>query len=409
MIPTLRQAFNRRFRPEQYSALLAELTRATGAAPRFRVAETPCFLPAALVQQCAAIGTELTLKLLGDADYLRQAEQAIPAGFRMPGLGTHPHFMTADFGLVEQPDGSLRPTLVELQAFPSIYAYQAALCAAYRSAYQLEPGLQHFLGGHSEESYFEALRKTVLGSHEPESVILTEVTPLEQKTYPDFALTAARLGIELVDIAELHVERSPGHPARVFRRDRSGRLAPVERIYNRAIVDEIIAKRVALPFRYEEPLAVEWAGHPNWYFLLSKFSLPFLDHPAVPRAWFLDDWLGGQAPALPRERWILKPLFAFAGRGIQFAPSDEELRAIPADERRGWIMQERMHFAPTIATPYGPTQMELRVLYLWPDGGELEPVLTLTRLGRGKMMGVDHNRDQLWVGGSAAFYVDEGD
>jgi hypothetical protein len=44
------------------------------------------------------------------------------------------------------------------------------------------------------------------------------------------------------------------------------------------------------------------------------------------------------------------------------------------------------------------------MMYLWPDGGRLEPVISLVRLGRGLMMGVDHNRNQEWVGGSAALF-----
>jgi hypothetical protein len=156
---------------------------------------------------------------------------------------------------------------------------------------------------------------------------------------------------------------------------------------------------------------VEWAGHPNWYFHLSKFSLPYLDHPAVPRAIFLDDWFAGKGrERLPAERsdLILKPLFSFAGKGIQFAPSDADLAAIPPASRHEYLLQERVHFESVIQTPDGPTQAEIRILYLWPDDHDLEPVLSLVRLGRGLMMGVDHNRDKEWVGSSAAFFPPEG-
>ena len=216
-----------------------------------------------------------------------------------------------------------------------------------------------------------------------------------------------------MDIASLEIERSsPSNaPARVFYRT-GGKRVQVRRIYNRVIVEELVAKGIKLSFDYDEPLAVEWAGHPDWYFAISKFSLPYLNHPAVPPAFFLGDWLRRSADgtlarelrALARSEWILKPLFSFAGRGIEFAPTDALLAAIAPSEHGNYLMQQRMHFAPVIDTPHGPTQTEIRILYLWPDGGELEPVLSLTRLGRGKMMGVDHNRDQEWVGGSAAFY-----
>jgi len=101
---------------------------------------------------------------------------------------------------------------------------------------------------------------------------------------------------------------------------------------------------------------------------------------------------------------LLKPLFSFAGKGIQFEPSRQDLESIPEAERKNYLLQQRMRFEPTIDTPKGMTQAEIRILYLWPDGGALTPALSLVRLGRGKMMGVDHNRNQEWVGASAAFF-----
>ena len=70
---------------------------------------------------------------------------------------------------------------------------------------------------------------------------------------------------------------------------------PIHRIYNRAIADELIARNIRLPFDLSHPWEVEWAGHPNWYFLISKFSIPWLSRtgrfPVVPPAVFLDDFL----------------------------------------------------------------------------------------------------------------------
>ncbi len=412
MIAELREQFNQSYTPEKYTLLQRSLEELSGTPLGFRVAETPCFLPRPLLDQCAAIGAELTHRLVDDPAYLASALDAIPPGYRAPGFNAHPHFMTADFGLVRAEDGTLSPRIVELQAFPSVYAYQTALSQAYRIAYDLPEDLGQYLSGHDEQSYWARLGQVILNGHAPEHVILTEVEPERQKTYADFAVTATRLGIRIVDIAKLVIERHPGQPASVsYRMGES--LVRVDRIYNRAIVDELLAKRVELPFRYDEPLSVEWAGHPNWYFAISKYSLPYLDHPAVPPAFFLDDWMArveqAKLPAalarLPRSEWILKPLFGFAGRGIEFGPGDEQLALIPVEDRPGFLMQQRMHFEPVIETPFGLTQAEIRILYLWPDGGELEPVFSLTRLGRGKMMGVDHNRDQQWVGGSAAFYI----
>lgn len=405
MISSLRQDFNRRYRSEDYPRLLDRLRKAVGAPIEFRVAETPCFFPAELMQQASATGSELTSMLVSNSSYLGASARAIPEAFRMPNETPHPHFMTADFGLVRAAGGKLELRLVELQAFPSVFAYQSVLSQAYRETFELDETLDGFLGGHTETSFWKLYSQVILGGHEPENVVLTEVDPYHQKTLPDFLITARQLGISIVDISELVRVAQPGGSPKLFRRDR-GRLIPVHRIYNRAIVDEIVRRAIHLPFDYREPLDVEWAGHPNWYFHVSKFSIPYLDHPAVPPAVFLSDWMNGKGrDRLPsdRESLILKPLFSFAGKGIQFGPTDEDLLSIPDSQRGNYLLQERVHFEPTIETPYGPTQAEIRILYLWPDGGDMDPVLSLLRLGRGKMMGVDHNRDLQWVGASAAF------
>jgi hypothetical protein len=405
VISSLRQDFNRRYRSEDYPRLLDRLRKAVGAPIEFRVAETPCFFPAELMQQASATGSELTSMLVSNSSYLGASARAIPEAFRMPNETPHPHFMTADFGLVRAAGGKLELRLVELQAFPSVFAYQSVLSQAYRETFELDETLDGFLGGHTETSFWKLYSQVILGGHEPENVVLTEVDPYHQKTLPDFLITARQLGISIVDISELVRVAQPGGSPKLFRRDR-GRLIPVHRIYNRAIVDEIVRRAIHLPFDYREPLDVEWAGHPNWYFHVSKFSIPYLDHPAVPPAVFLSDWMNGKGrDRLPsdRESLILKPLFSFAGKGIQFGPTDEDLLSIPDSQRGNYLLQERVHFEPTIETPYGPTQAEIRILYLWPDGGDMDPVLSLLRLGRGKMMGVDHNRDLQWVGASAAF------
>lgn len=406
VIDSLRRDFNQRFRPEAYRKMLHSLDACVRAHVEFRVAETPCFFPKTVLDEMAAIGTELTHRLVGDPSYLKASRAMIPAQFCAADETPHPHFMTADFGLVRGTNGKLMPKLVEMQAFPSIFAYQFVLNEVYRSAFDLDSSLRYLLGGHTESSFWKLMERVILRGHDPENVVLTEIEPRTQKTLPDFLVTAERLGIEIVDIAELVPDVRPGKPTRLSYR-KGKKLVPIRRIYNRAIVDELMRKQVELPFDYREQFDVEWAGHPNWYFHISKLSIPYLDHPAVPAAVFLDDFLAGKGrERLPedREQWILKPLFSFAGKGIEFAPSSETLAAIPKQQRHEYLLQERVHFEPVIDTPHGPTQAEVRILYLWPDSGKLEPVLSLVRLGRGKMMGVDHNRNQEWVGGSAAFY-----
>ncbi len=408
MIPSLRQEFNARYHPETYRQFLAALDARVRAHVAFRVAETPIFLPKPLLDEMAEIGAGLTHRLVNDKAYLAESAKAIPEAWRAADETPHPHFMTVDFGLVKEADGRLSPRLVELQAFPSVYGYQYVLSEGYRTAFDLDSlaPLGSFLGGHTESTFWAALERVILNGHAPENVVLAEIDPMEQKTLPDFHVTADRLGIRIVNIAEITVEPQNGRLPKLCYRE-GERLVPIHRIYNRAIVDELMQKRVQLKFDYRASYDVEWAGHPNWYFHLSKFSIPYLDHPCVPPAVFLDAWYEGagrdRLPADP-EQWILKPLFSFAGKGIQFAPSGNDLNAIPEEERKNYLLQERVKFEPVIVSPFGMTQAEVRILYVWPDGEPLQPVLPLIRLGRGKMMGVDHNRDLEWVGASAAFY-----
>ncbi len=349
----------------------------------------------------ADAGREMTLALTEDPTYRRASDRAIPDRYRVANDDVRPNFMTVDFGFVRDADGGIGFKLVELQAFPSVYGYQDLLSRQYIEAYGLSDNLRWYLGGHDTESYWQLLNRVIVGGHDPRSVVLLEVTPEKQKTRCDFRVMEQRLGIATVDIEKVRTRGS-----KLFYSDR-GRETPIERIYNRAIVDEIEREGIVSGFDHRDDLEVEWAGHPNWYFRASKFSLPYLSHASVPKAVFLDQWFGGAGrDTLPedRERLLLKPLYSFAGKGIQFAPTDEDLLRIPAEERSLYLLQERVNFDPIIQTPSGPTQAEVRIMYLWPDGGELEPVISLVRLGRGLMMGVDHNRNQDWVGGSAALF-----
>jgi hypothetical protein len=298
--------------------------------------------------------------------------------------------------VVRNAGGELEPKLVELQAFPSLYGYQAEAAHQYVETYDLPHELGVYLSGFNRDSYWMLMRQLIVAGHDPENVILMEIDPQHQKTLPDFLVTQRELGIGIIDILSL---KKRG--AKLFYA-KDGREIEVQRIYNRCIVDELERKGVTLPFDLRDELDVEWAGHPNWYFRISKFSIPHLKHQCVPKTWFLDN-----LTELPKdnENYLLKPLYSFAGVGIKFSPTQAEIDAIPPDQRHNYILQERMRFEPVIQTPHGPTQMEIRMMFVWPEGGELTPVLPLVRMGRGMMMGVDLNRNLEWVGGSAALWV----
>ncbi len=378
MIPYRRERFNRNFTSEKYLQFLAELDRRSGTHVKFRNCETPCFFPKQLLGKMISYGKVLITQLLDNPAYLAASDRAVPPEFRVPNEDGHPLFIQVDFGL----DAELEPKLVEIQGFPSLYAYQPVQAETYRDVYGLDPELSYEF----VEDYWGLLKKAVLGGHNPENVILMEIDPEQQKTLPDFLLMAKHCGIKTVSVTEV---KSKGN--RLYYGD-----TPIHRIYNRVIVDELQRKQIRPGFDWRDDLKVEWAGHPNWYFRISKFSLPFLQHPSVPRSWFLDEL---STVSQDLQNYVLKPLYSFAGLGVIIGPTLQQVEAV---DRSQYILQEKMDFAPVIDTPFGPTKAEVRVMYIWQD--ELQAVTTIVRMGRGKMMGVDQNRDMEWVGASAGFF-----
>ncbi len=392
MIPSLRQRFNANFAPEKYQTFLKLMEERCGAPIEFRISETPCFFPKPLLDQMAQYGKEL-IQQLGTLEYRKTSFQAIPAEFNVPHESPHPMFIQVDFGMVRDASGNLQPKLVELQGFPSLYAYEAMLSQVYQEVFGLDDNLNYLLSGLDWESYKKLLRHAIVGDHDPQDVILMEIDPLHQKTRPDFLLTEKLLGVPTVSITDIQKRGSQ----LFYQKD--GHRVRVKRIYNRAIVDELVRKKIKLDFAFTDELNVEWAGHPNWYFRMSKFSLPFLKHECVPKTWFLD-----RVERIPDdlENYVLKPLFSFAGLGVIMNLKKEDLAAVPSEKRSQYILQQRMNFEPVIESPHGGTKAELRIMYIWLQ--ELQPVMVIVRMGRGLMMGVDQNKNMEWVGSSAGFY-----
>lgn len=399
MIPSRRKQFNSNFSAARYQTFLRRIDQICGTHVQFRLCETPCFFPKSLLDRMAGDGQDLIRQLVENPSYRAKSEEAVPAEFKVPNEASHPMFVQVDFGLVRDAQGQLQPKLVELQAFPSLYAYQAFLSQLYIDVYGLNDSahgnLQYLLSGLSSDSYRDLLRRAIVDQHDPENVILMEIHPEQQKTLPDFRLTQELLGVHFVDIVDIRKEGSHLYY------ERAGKRIPIRRIYNRAIVDELQRKNVTLNFDWRDDLDVEWAGHPNWYFRISKFSIPYLRHPSVPKTWFLHEL--AEVPD-DLENYALKPLYSFAGLGVVIAPTRRDIDSIPDEKRPYYILQERMNFESVIETPHGPTKAEVRMMYIWLE--DLKPVLTIIRMGRGLMMGVDHNKNLEWVGASAGLYLD---
>ena len=332
---------------------------------------------------------------LSTPENLRRSLEAVPAEFDVPGCDERPVFACTDFAVTRGAGGRLAPKLIELQGFPTLYAFQLFQSLALRDLYPDGKGLGLFLAGLDAEGYRRVVGEAILAGHAPENVVLLDLDPPHQKTFVDFAFTEKLWGVRAV--CPTQVEKR----GRELYYDRDGKRTRILRLYNRVIFDELAGKKIALPFDFRDDLDVAWAGHPNWYFRWSKHALPALDHPTVPESHFLSD-----LEESPRdlENWVLKPLFSFAGGGVKVDVAASDLAAVPAGQRRNTLLMRKVEYAPAIETTDGNlSRVEVRVMFVW-RGGEPMPVTTLSRLSQGKMMGVAFNKDRTWVGSSGCLW-----
>jgi hypothetical protein len=399
--PNLRAIFNANYSDAVHARVCALMEqRLEEPEYGFRIAETPLFVPDDLRPKLEACAREI-LELLLDPTVIAAGRTAVPERFHAPGDDALPQCVAIDLAIVRDDDGSLAPRLIELQAFPSLYAMQLLQAEIWSEVLQSMPGMPKrftplFMGS-DRAAYIDLLRRTVVADAEVDAVVLLDLHPEEQKTRPDFHGTRQLLGVRSVDATTLRRE------GRKLLAPKDGRMVEVARVYNRIVFDELEKRAVKLPFDWRDDLDVTWVCHPNWYWIWSKHSLPRIHHPCAPKTWFLSDF--DDIP-VDCSNYILKPLFSFAGTGVNPDLTPEALRAIPDDEREQWILQERVAYAPALIAPDGTgVKAEMRMLFLKPDDAkDYTLAINMVRLSRGKIHGVDHNKGLQWVGSSVGVW-----
>lgn len=402
MDPRFRASYNAAFSDAFYGDFLSAFEARVGCPIPYRVAETPFFVPDALRDKLAQHAREV-LRIALSKPAVDAGKRAIPKELDTPNMTDLPDCVQIDFAVIQGEDGELDGRVVELQAFPSLYALMALKLEVIARLLQDKGGelarnWSIFYEGLDIDSFTARLRSAVVGENDPEEVVLLDLTPEKQKTYPDFAATKIMLGVDSECPTKLKKQGK-----KLFR-EKGGKLVPVKRIYNRIVFDELTKARVDLPFSYTEELDVTWCSHPNWYWVISKDTLPRLDHRAVPRAQTLRE-LGADIPD-DLSGYVLKPLFSFAGSGVVVDPTHADIAAVPEEQKSGWLLQEKITYHPGIRMPDdNRVKAEVRMMFLR-GAGDAEPRLTLNlvRLSRGKMLGVDQNKNLTWVGGSIGLF-----
>lgn len=396
MQPALRKKFNALFSKKQYEDYLQELNALHPGDIEFRVAETPIFIDKEFKQKILS-ACESIVDVIVKPDFKTLTANAVPQNLNVPNENEHPHFIAFDFGICENEKGELEPQLIEMQGFPTLFAYQVWDDEITRKHYDIPANYDSYLNGFNKESYVQLLKDIIVANHKPENVILLEIFPHQQKTRIDFYCTQDYLHIPIVCITELVKE------GRKLFYVQDGKKTEVKRIYNRVIFDDLQQQSKEVQEQGKilfEDLDVEWAPHPNWFYRISKYTLPFIKNQYVPETKFLSD-----VKTIPSnlENYVLKPLFSFAGQGVVIDIKKEDIENVK--DPHNWILQRKVKYADVIETPDEPAKAEIRIFYFWKDG-EARPVATqnLARMSKGKMIGVRYNKDREWVGGSLVFF-----
>jgi len=395
MLAPLRDAFNKNFSKETYSAMLNAVAEKYNHRPPFRIAETPVFIPqdlqVKLLDACRKIS-----EVIAAPDFKSKSEGALLPGQVVQGEDDHTIFLQMDFGICKAEDGSLHPQLIEVQGFPSLYFFQDLVAQAYLKYYDIPENFTHLFEGLTGESYIELLRKVIIGDCNPEQVILLEVEPEKQVTQIDFWAAESLLGVKTLCVTKVLKE-----DRQLFYLNDKGEKVRIERIVNRVIFDELLGRKdLKRNFSFEDDLDVKWIGHPNWFFRISKHTLPFLKNEYVPDTTFLNE-----LKSIPEDlhNYVLKPLYSFAGTGVIINLNKYDIEAIKNPEN--YILQKKVEYAPVVDTPSGPAKCEVRMLMIWEEGEERPKIINnLARLSKGEMIGVKYNKDKDWVGGSVGLF-----
>jgi len=391
MIQKYRTQFNQEFSQEKYQKVNDLIKEKCGYEASFRLSESPIFLTKDFQEKLDDACKTIISQIKNMSD--EELSKAIPTNCNVPNDTQKPHFLAIDFGICQNENGEIIPQLIELQAFPSLFGFQKLFEEVIIEVYPFLNDLKQSL---SKEDYIKELKSVIVGNENPENVILLEIYPEKQKTFIDFALTEQYLGIKTVCLTKIKKQGK-----KLFY-ENDGKLIPINRIYNRVIFDELDKiEGLETQFDFREDVDVEWITHPNWFFKISKYILPKLKHEFVPKSYFLPDFPENEQ----LENFVLKPLFSFAGSGVNLNPTLEIINEI--EDKENYILQRKVTYAPLFEDINGEfSKAEIRLLFAWnPKKENPELLVNLVRMTKAAMVNVDFNKkDAIWIGSSMAFF-----
>ena len=396
MIEDHRIAFIKNFAQHKHEALLQEINNTFHHVPPFRISETPIFIPKKLTDKLIHACQDI-MSVINQPNFKELTEAAFfDADMRIPNEDEQSKFIQLDFGICLDDNGEPTPKLIELQGFPSLYFYNEFLARLYRKYYDIPYNLTIHPEGLNAIEFQKLLREEIVGNTDPKQIILLEIEPDKQATAIDFYCTEYALGIKILCISQL-IKKGK----QLFYLDESGNEIQILKIYNRIIFDELNQRDdLKRQFSFQDEVDVEWIGHPNWFFRISKYTMPLLKGDYVPKSYYLD-----QLEHIPKdlENYVLKPLYSFAGAGVEIHVTQAMINNIK--NKSNYLLQEKVAYHPLIKTLDEPAKCEVRMMLMHCKKDNTTKIISnLVRLTKGEMVGVKYNKDKTWVGGSAGFF-----
>ena len=392
MIHSIREKFNSNFTEKKYEDYIRRFEEITNCKSGFRIAETPIFIPKDfkinMLDTCEHI-----IDFILDKDFISQTNQSIPSKYHISNDENDCEMMVFDFGVCKDDQGNIVPQLIEMQGFPSLYGFQILNNSLTTDYASIPENFDSYLNGYNKETYVQLLKEIIIGENNPENVILLEAFPEKQKTFIDFKCTESILGIPTVCISSIIAENDSLYY------NSNGSKIKIEKIFNRIIFDDLEQDQLKKYIDVNKKYQVEWIPHPNWFYRISKYTLPYLQHPFIPETFFLNEL----KQPLSLDEFVLKPLFSYAGMGVIIDVTQDSIDSISDPEN--WILQRKVEYASIIDTPDEPAKAEIRLFYFRKKGWPRPiAVHNLARLSKGKMIGTRYNQDQTWVGGTIAYF-----
>jgi len=263
-----------------------------------------------------------------------------------------PYFMTID--LAYAPGGGTNFKLIEAQAFLSIshmfFEHYSKLLDLNRDVFLNFEAYQHFL-------------RKIQNNHS----ILLEDCPWEQKTAIDFHLLQKQASIEVLN----------------FRGILGSHALKEKLIYNRLIFADLTAQEFANAKISLSGLPnARWLHHPDWYYFVSKSSLPYITSPWAAQSFLVADKPLNFEPK--SNAWVLKPLFDYGCSGVNLNPSRTDIENVDAPKE--WLLQQKIELKHLPGTElFG----EIRVVLFNTDNG-WEPVMFFGRINDKPFLGSQH-------------------